>query len=138
MRLRRSANGSCRLLTPREIPGGPESLAPPGRVLGEHGHDALHTSDLGLDVASDSDVLDRARTEGRILISADSDFGTILASTRAVRPSVLYIRRVQGRRVDQLAELIVGNLELVEQALEEGGLVVLGEGNARIRRLPIL
>lgn len=45
-------------------------------------------------------------------------------STRAVRPSVLYIRRVQGRRVDELAELIVGNLELVEQALEEGSLVV--------------
>lgn len=107
-------------------------------VLVEHGHDALHTSDLGLDTASDEAVLARARTEDRILISADSDFGTILASTRAAWPSVIYIRRIQGRRVEQLADLIVGNLDIVEEALREGSLVVLGEGSARIRQLPIL
>lgn len=107
-------------------------------VLVEHGHDAVHTSDRGLDGAHDEAVLERARTEDRTLISADSDFGTILASTRAARPSVLYIRRIQGRRVEQLADLIVGNLDIVEEALREGSLVVLGEGNARIRRLPIL
>lgn len=108
------------------------------RVLVERGHDAVHTSQLGLEAASDATVLDVARTEGRTLISADSDFGTILASTRAIRPSVLYIRRVQGRRVELLADLIVGNLDIVEEALERGSLVVLGDGNARIRGLPIL
>lgn len=107
-------------------------------VLVEHGHHALHTSALGLDTASDEAVLDRARAEDRTLISADSDFGTILASTRAARPSVIYIRRIQGRRVEQLADLIVDNLGIVEEALREGSLVVLGEGSARIRRLPIL
>lgn len=107
-------------------------------VLGERGHDAVHTSHLGLETAPDSAVLERARNDGRMLISADSDFGTILASTRAVRPSILYIRRVQGRRVEQLAELIVGNLDAMEGALNEGSIVVLGEGSVRIRRLPIL
>lgn len=107
-------------------------------VLVEHGHDAVHTSGLGLDGASDEAVLDRARTEDRTLISADSDFGTILAATRAARPSVLYIRRIQGRRVDQLADLVVGNLDIVEEALRTGSLVVIGEGSVRIRRLPIL
>lgn len=98
----------------------------------------MHTSDLGLAGAPDEAVLDRARIEDRTLISADSDFGTILASTRAARPSVLYIRRIQGRRVEQLSDLIVANLEIVEEALREGSLVVLREGSARIRRLPIL
>jgi hypothetical protein len=32
----------------------------------------------------------------------------------------------------------VDNLGIVEEALREGSLVVLGEGSARIRRLPIL
>jgi predicted nuclease of predicted toxin-antitoxin system len=107
-------------------------------ALAEHGHDAVHTSDLGLGDAPDEVVLNRARIEDRTLISADSDFGTILASTRAVRPSVIYIRRIQGRRVEQLSDLVVDNLDLVGEALTEGSLVVLGEGSARIRRLPIL
>jgi predicted nuclease of predicted toxin-antitoxin system len=107
-------------------------------ALAEHGHDAVHTFDLGLGDAPDEVVLDRARIEDRTLISADSDFGTILASTRATRPSVIFIRRIQGRRVEQLSDLVVDNLDLVGGALAEGSLVVLGEGSARIRRLPIL
>jgi predicted nuclease of predicted toxin-antitoxin system len=107
-------------------------------ALADHGHDAVHTFDLGLGEAPDEVVLDRARIEDRTLISADSDFGTILASTRAARPSVIFIRRIQGRRVEQLSDLVVDNLDLVGGALAEGSLVVLGEGSARIRRLPIL
>ena len=116
-----------------------QNLAPRlATVLGEHGHDAVHTSTIGLDVASDATVLDWARAENRALVSADSDFGTILASNHMARPSVLYIRRVQGRRVEQIAALIVGNLDTIRHALDDGSIVVLGEGNARIRRLPIL
>ncbi len=107
-------------------------------ALAEQGHDAVHTSDLGLDVAPDATVLERARADDRVLISADSDFGTILASTRAARPSVLYVRRVQGRRVEQLAALIADSFTVIDAALQEGSIVVLGEGTARIRRLPIL
>jgi predicted nuclease of predicted toxin-antitoxin system len=107
-------------------------------VLGERGHDAVHTSSLGLEVAPDAVILERARNDSRVLISADSDFGTTLASTRAVRPSILYIRRVQGRRVEQIVTLIVDNLDATEDALGEGSIVVLGEGTVRIRRLPIL
>jgi len=60
-------------------------------VLGEHGHDAVDTSTIGLDVASDATVLDWARAENRALVSADSDFGTILASNHMARPfSPLY------------------------------------------------
>jgi predicted nuclease of predicted toxin-antitoxin system len=64
----------------------------------------LHTSALGLDTASDEAVLERARAEDRTLISAGSDFGTILASTRAAGPSVIYVRRIQGRRVEQRSQ----------------------------------
>lgn len=64
--------------------------------------------------------------------------GRFWRSTRAIGPSVLYIRRVQGRRVEQLVDLVIGNLDIIENALGEGSIVVLGEGSVRIRRLPIL
>lgn len=82
--------------------------------------------------------VERARNDSRVLISADSHFGTILASTRAVRPSILYIRRVQGRRVEQLVAVIVDNLDAIKEAFGKGSVVVLGEGSVRSRRLPIL
>ena len=74
-------------------------------VLGEHGHDAVHTSELGLAVAPDAAVMERARTDGRMLISADSDFGTMLASTRAVRPSIIDPRTENSPSVAQSSGL---------------------------------
>lgn len=105
--------------------------------LNELGHDAVHASDLGLDARPDREVMDRARREERVIISADTDFGMILASTHATSPSFVLVRRMQGRRVDDLVELIASSLPQIEEALGEGSVVVLG-GIVRIRRLPIL
>ena len=50
-------------------------------------HDAAHVRDYGLPAAEDRDVLERTRAEQRVLISADSDFATLLALQEASQPS---------------------------------------------------
>jgi predicted nuclease of predicted toxin-antitoxin system len=39
--------------------------------------------------ATDPVVINAARAQGRVLISAETDFGTLLARTRAATPSFL-------------------------------------------------
>jgi len=104
--------------------------------LRDAGHDVVHAAEVDLFAAPDAVLLETARESDRVVLTADADFGTLLARTRATTPSVLYLRRVQGRRVDELLALIQANLPMVKDALAEGSVVVLGEGTARIRRLP--
>lgn len=106
--------------------------------LNSLGHDAVHASALGLQAATDEAVLDRARSDGRVVVSADSDFGTILAATRARTPSVLYVRGTSGRRVESILARISAALPQVEAALLDGSLVVVEPSILRIRALPIL
>jgi predicted nuclease of predicted toxin-antitoxin system len=101
------------------------------------GHDAVHVRDLGLQAATDSVVLDHARSESRVLVSADTDFGGLLARTGAKSPSVLLIRRLTGRRATDQSGIIQANLQQVAEDLAAGAIVVLGDDWIRIRRLPL-
>lgn len=106
--------------------------------LREAGHDALHAADLDLFTTTDEQLIEIAREDERFVVSADSDFGTILARTHAQSPSIIFVRRTSGRRVDSLSDLVVANLAALEDELIAGSVVVLGEGVVRVRRLPIL
>jgi predicted nuclease of predicted toxin-antitoxin system len=106
-------------------------------LLRETGHDVLHVRDLNMQRAADEVVIEFARSAQRVLVSADTDFGTLLARSHATSPSFLLMRRVSGRRATEQAELIAANCETVREELEGGAVVVLGEETLRIRRLPI-
>lgn len=69
-------------------------------VLSKAGWDAVHVVTLGLRAAEDIVVTQTAVEDNRVLVSADTDFGALLAATRASRPSVVLVRRVVGRRVE--------------------------------------
>jgi predicted nuclease of predicted toxin-antitoxin system len=101
------------------------------------GHDAVHVRDLGMQAVPDEAVLRRARAEQRVLISADTDFGGLLARSEASNPSVILIRRLAGRRAAEQSQIILANLDQVAEDLTAGAVVVLHEDLLRVRRLPM-
>jgi predicted nuclease of predicted toxin-antitoxin system len=104
--------------------------------LQKAGHDAAHIRDFGMQAASDEKIFERAASEQRILISADTDFATLLALRREKEPSVVLFRR-SSRRPDAQIALLLTNLPNLEQALKEGSIVILEDNRIRVRSLPI-
>jgi predicted nuclease of predicted toxin-antitoxin system len=100
------------------------------------GHDAVHVRALGLQRAPDSELVDRARADSRVIVTFDLDFGDILALGVLDKPSVIIFRLA-----DQRAESVNGRLSTVLSErlaeLESGALILVEDARYRIRKLPI-
>jgi len=93
--------------------------------------------DRGFRDADDEPILDLAASEGRTLISSDTDFGTLLARYQSHLPSVILFRRGCPRRPELQAAVLLANLAAVEEDLRRGAIVTIHAGRLRVRRLPI-
>ncbi len=105
-------------------------------VLCAAGHDAVHIREYEMQSSRDEAVFARAAQEHRVLVSADTDFGTILALREEVNPSVILLRRGPKHPTKQ-AELLLAVFPIVTDELQRGCIVVLDQGRIRVRRLPI-
>jgi predicted nuclease of predicted toxin-antitoxin system len=105
--------------------------------LRQAGHDAAHVRDYGMAAAGDEDIFERAKSDDRILVSADTDFATLLALRAESRPSLILFRQTRNRRPEQQAAMLLSNLPAIEEPLQSGCVVVLEDARLRIRHLPV-
>jgi len=93
--------------------------------------------DYRMQAAADIDILARAKAEQRIVVSADTDFGTLLSQSGESTPSAILIRRLGDRHPSKQAAILIANLPVLEDDLLAGSVVVIDENRVRIRRLPV-
>jgi len=101
------------------------------------GHDAVHVLDYGMHAATDEAVFERAVLESRVVVSADTDFGTLLALREATSPSVILFRSASLARADEQVGLLLRALPSIDAALRRGAIVILERHRLRLRDLPI-
>jgi predicted nuclease of predicted toxin-antitoxin system len=106
-------------------------------ALSAAGHDAVHVRDRGLQTAPDTEVIALAAAEDRIVVSADTDFGTLLSLRGAAKPSFILFRGEVERRPEHQVAALLGLLPELERSLASGAIVVISGTRVRIRNLPV-
>lgn len=115
-----------------------DNALPPrlAELLKQAGHDAIHVRAYGMYASADADILDRAREEARVIVSADTDFGAILAAQEAAHPSFVLFRDPNLFSAEDYMNVLAVSLSLLEPDLTAGCVAVFRSGRLRVRRLP--
>jgi len=104
--------------------------------LAQRGHDAIHASAIGLSRAPDSEIIQKARDDLRIVITADLDFPRLLALAASERPGLILFRG--GNYSDaEIIERLTHALELTGDDDLNTLVLTIERWRIRRRRLPI-
>jgi predicted nuclease of predicted toxin-antitoxin system len=86
--------------------------------------------------STDEKILARALQEDRIVVSADSDFGALLANQELERPSFILFRNPNLLVAEDFINMLLPSLPELEAELVSGCVAVFRNRSLRVRRLP--
>jgi predicted nuclease of predicted toxin-antitoxin system len=104
--------------------------------LEKRGHVCRHVGDIGMNRATDTEIVLEAKRTGEVILTHDLDYGHLLAFSGEKAPSVV-ILRLRDLRTDEVVSRLETVWKEVEAALMDGAIISLSDKSLRIRRLPI-
>jgi predicted nuclease of predicted toxin-antitoxin system len=115
-----------------DMPLSPELAA----WLVESGHEAVHVLNLGLHRASDVTILERAREDERVVVTADLDYPRILALTQSQGPGLILFRGGNYSEAESVARLRRALQTIPAEELAHS-IIVIEKDRIRRRRLSL-
>lgn len=103
--------------------------------LARQGHDAVHAMEMGLDRAADATILETARNQNRVVVTADLDFPRLLALEESQGPGLILFRGGNYSEEESIRHLRRA-LETVAQEEMPTSIIVIEKKRIRRRRLP--
>jgi predicted nuclease of predicted toxin-antitoxin system len=103
--------------------------------LRDKGYGALHVVDRGLAAGRDREIFEQAAREGRTVLTADLDFGDILA--RGGGSGSVVIMRLRSTNTARITTRLDKVLPQVVRVLEKRAVVIIEATRVRVRRLPL-
>ena len=100
------------------------------------GHDVVRVTELLPATASDETIVVRAAHDGRIILTQDLDFTSIIALSGRATPSLISLRLVSAK-IESVNTVLQRVLPVLEPELELGAVVTVEDHRIRLRRLPI-
>ena len=105
-------------------------------VLHAYGHEGVHAHQIGQDRATDRELLEIARREDRVVITADLDFPRLLALSSAGGPGLILFRG--GNYSDaEMCDLLERVLKEVPPEVLESSVCVVDRRRIRVTQLPL-
>ncbi len=105
-------------------------------VLQQQGWDIIRVPQVLPPNASDEEILNFCRRENRAIVSFDLDFSMLVALSGSDRPSLITLR-LSSTNPKIVTQRILEVFPEIEQELQQGSAVTIGNETVRIRRLPV-
>jgi len=105
-------------------------------ALRSNGYYILRTTELLPATAPDSNILEIARIEARIIITQDLDFSMLIALAKYNQPSLITLR-LSSAKPDVVTQKLLIVLPNLQGELRSGSAITINDNSIRIRKLPI-
>jgi len=106
-------------------------------LLRDRGLDVVHLTEVAEPSTADPVILEWARANGRIIVTLDADFHSLLAVEGSTAPSVIRIRR-EGLSAEDVRDLLLHLLHDHEAALLSGVALSVRAHLVGMHKLPLI